>query len=335
MRWIFFALAYTATITGMLFSTGSNRRIEIDGYAQGTTYHITYYAADSLVTRRPIDSILQRIDSSLSLYKPYSLITQFNKAARGIAADEHLVNVYNAAMATYKATSGLFDITVAPLVQAWGFGAQKTNTLPDSTAIQQIMPCIGSNKLLLQGQFIGKQLPCVQMDMNGIAQGYSVDVVANFLQQQGITSYIVEIGGELRIKGHKPNGDKMKIGIEAPPDNDTAAETMQLILALDSGAITTSGNYRKYYESGGKKISHLIDPRTGYSIQNEMISVTVYATDATTADAFDNALMVMGRDSALHFTEQHKNLAAYIIYRKPNGDVADTASTAFYALMHH
>ncbi len=310
-------------------------KTEIDGYAQGTTYHITYYSEDSIVTRWQVDSILNKIDSSLSLYKPYSLINQFNNSTKGIYIDAHFMNVFHASMETYKATNGLFDITVEPLVSAWGFGAAKNTAMPDSATIKKLLTCIGSDNLSLKKDFLCKKKPCIKIDMNGIAQGYSVDVLANYLEQQGIKNYIVEVGGELRIKGRKPGGEKMKIGIESPPGDDDESDIFEQIIELDSGAITTSGNYRKYYESGGKKISHLIDPRTGYSVQNEMISVTVYAKDATTADAFDNALMLMGRDSALHFVERRKDISAYIIYRKPDGSVADTAGTQFYKLMKH
>lgn len=334
MRLIFFTALYCCSFFADYNYKAEIRKTEIDGFAQGTTYHITYYANDSIVTKLQIDSILNKIDSSLSLYKPYSLINQFNNSDKGIAVDSHLMNVLVASFATYNATHGLFDITVEPLVQAWGFGAIKITKIPDSITIQQILPCVGTNKLSLNKTFLHKQKPCVKIDMNGIAQGYSVDVLANFLEQYGIENYVVELGGELRIKGRKPSNEKMKIGIESPGDDETDAEVMQQVIELDSGAITTSGNYRKYYESGGKKISHLIDPRTGYSIQNEMISVTVYAKDAITADAFDNALIVMGRDSALHFVEQRKDIAAYMIYRKPDGTIADTASAAFYTLMH-
>jgi thiamine biosynthesis lipoprotein len=144
----------------------------------------------------------------------------------------------------------------------------------------------------------------------------------------------VELGGEIRIKGRKqPGHEKMKIGIEAPGEDDFNMSMMQKIVALDHGAITTSGSYRKYYESEGKKISHIIDPRTGYPAQNELISVTVYASNAITADAFDNALMVMGLQKALQWVEKRKDLAAHFIYRTPSGAVADTASSRFYKLV--
>ena len=176
-------------------------------------------------------------------------------------------------------------------------------------------------------------MPCVQLDVNGIAQGYTVDVIAAFLDVHHIDSYIVEVGGELRVKGRKPDGTKMKIGIEAPNDNPLADEMMEKVIELDSGAVTTSGNYRKFYESNGQRVNHLIDPRTGYSVSNEMISATVYAKDAITADAFDNALMLMGMKDAITFVNKRSDIAAYFIYKKNDNTVADTASAEFYKLM--
>ena len=305
----------------------------ISGTAQGTTYHIRYYASDSLVTKQQIDSILTCIDSSLSVYKPYSLITRFNQSSAGSAIDAHFVNVVKASLETYYSTGGTFDITVAPLTEAWGFAAKHIEYVPDTATIKSLLGCVGSDKIVLQKDSLIKKKPCIKVDVNGIAQGYSVDVVARFLLQQGIQNYLVEIGGEICVRGRKqPSGSLMKIGIESPGDDEMEPGIMQKIIATDNGAVTTSGNYRKYYESEGKKITHLIDPFTGYSIQNEMISATVYAKDAITADAYDNALMVMGLQKAIQFVEAKKDIAAYFIYRRNDGSVADTATTAFYKL---
>ncbi len=311
------------------------RAWHLTGTAQGTTWQMTYYATDSIVTKRQIDSILDKIDSSLSIYKPYSLISQFNQSDSGIDVDDHFVQVIKASLETYHQTGGIFDVTVQPLVQAWGFSAKKINTLPDSLTIQSLRQCVDSRYLLLRGHRLIKLKPCVKIDVNGIAQGYSVDVLAGFLEQNRIRDYIVELGGEIRVKGRKqPSNEKMKIGIESPGDDPIALSMMQTIIQLDSGAITTSGSYRRYYESNGKKISHLIDPRTGYSMQNELISVTVYAKDAITADAYDNALMVMGLHDAMQFVEKHKEMAAYFIYHNGAGKISDTASSLFYKFMN-
>lgn len=306
----------------------------MNGFAQGTTWQVTYYATDSLVTKGQVDSLLAVIDSSLSIYKSYSLISRFNQAETSINMDDHMTRVIAKSIETYRQTEGIFDITVQPLVQAWGFGPKKIDKLPDSATIRSLKQCVDSRFLSVSGHTLTKSKPCVKIDVNGIAQGYSVDVLAAFLDKQHLADYIVEIGGEIRVKGRRqPGNEKMKIGIEAPGEDEFQLSLLQKIISIDSGAITTSGSYRKFYESAGKKISHIIDPRTGYSSQSELISVTVYAPDAITADAYDNALMVMGVQKALTFIEQRKDMAAYFIYRKPDGKIADTASSRFYTFI--
>lgn len=306
----------------------------ITGSAQGTTYHITFFAGDSLVVKRQIDSLLDNIDSSLSIYKPYSLISRFNNAAKGIQMDAHLNKVVRRSLEIYKATAGISDITVYPLMELWGFGPQHTSTPPDSSKVHEAMACVGSDKIHIRDHWLLKDKPCVKIDVNGIAQGYTVDVVAGFLESSGIKNYLVEVGGELRVKGRKyPGGTVMQIGIEAPAQNSFDAPVIEKIVHVDHGAITTSGNYRKYYEINGKKISHLMDPGTGYPFQNELISVTVYAHDAITADGYDNALMGMGLQKAFAFLRQHPGLEAYFIYHRAGGEIKDTATAGFYKLM--
>ncbi len=310
------------------------KRYNITGTAQGTTYSIIYYALDSIVTKARIDLELRKLDSSLSLYKPYSQINRFNQSTNGILLDKHLLAVVKKSISTYKETNGLFDITVHPLVEAWGFGVKKTTTVPDSSTIRSLHTCVSTNLISFKGNYLQKKKPCVKIDLNGIAQGYSVDVLAALLEKHGIRNYIVEIGGEIRVKGRKqPSGEKMKIGIESPAEDEFENHLLQKIIELDAGAITTSGSYRKYYESKGEKITHLINPKTGYPHKNELISVTVYAKDAMTADAFDNALMLMGLKEALDFVEHRKDLAAYFIYKNAEGRIADTASSAFLKLI--
>lgn len=308
------------------------RKFSINGTAQGTTYSVSYYSTDSTITKFQTDSLLNKIDSSLSIYKPYSLISQFNNSQTGITIDDHFKNVIIRAKEVCRDTKGIFDITVLPLVQAWGFGTKRIDSLPKPATIRTLKKCIGSKHISLAGNQLKKSKSCIKIDVNGIAQGYTVDLLASLLEINGITNYVVELGGEIRVKGRKPGNEKMKIGIEAPTDNELTTGNMQHIIELENGAITTSGSYRKYYESEGKKITHIINPRTGYPAQNELISVTVYANNAITADAYDNALMVMGLKKALHFVEKRNDLAAHFIYRKENGEVADTASSQFYKL---
>ncbi len=304
------------------------QEFKIMGFAQGTSYAITYYARDEWVKKSSIDSILAVIDQSMSLYKPNSTITKFNESTTGMVVDFHFMEVYKRAHSIFKDTQGKFDVTVAPLVQAWGFGPKKMEKFPDDTTIKDILNCVGMEKLVAHYLTIRKENPCIQVDFNGIAQGYTVDVIAKHLQQKKINHFMVEVGGELRINGTKPNKQSFKIGIEGPTSKELAAQSIKHILQFKKGAVTTSGNYQKFVMNGNQRLSHLIDPKTGYPLKNEMVSVTVYAKDAITADGYDNALMAMSVKEALTFAKR-KKMEVYIIYIKPNGELADTLSTGF------
>lgn len=316
--------------------TVARRAFHLSGYAQGTTYAITYYAPDSLVTGHDITAQLAEIEASLSLYRPGSLLNQFNQSARGVVADQHLRVVVREALHVYQATGGRFDATVEPLVQAWGFGPRPVAAPPSAAAIQAILPHIGSDKIHLRGDSLVKDLPAMHLDLNGIAQGYTVDVLATLLERRHIQDYLVELGGEIRVRGHKwPGGELMRIGIEQPDTSAFAPAAMQQVICLPAGGVTTSGNYRKYRQWGGVRSSHLIDPKTGYAFQNELISMTVVAADALTADAYDNALMGMGLAGALAFLKQNPALQAYLIYQRPDGTVAATATAGLQKLLSH
>lgn len=306
-------------------------RIHITGTAQGTTYSIIYYAPDSIVTKEQADSIFTSIDSSLSIYKPYSLISRFNEGTGGIQMDKHFETVIRKSVIIYKATEGISDITVFPFVQLWGFGTKKFTSIPDSSTLRSLLPCIGTDKIIIAGNRLEKKIPCVKIDVNGIAQGYTVDVIADFLESKRIKNYLVEVGGELRIRGHKPPAnDLFTVGIEGPPEDSLDDPVVKKVIQPGNGAVTSSGNFRRYVESNGKQFPHLIDPKTGYPFQNELISVTVRAKDAITADGYDNALMGMGLEKAFHFLNRHKELQAYFIYKNKDGQLSDTATPFFY-----
>ena len=310
------------------------RKFVLAGLAQGTTYQIIYYNRDSVVTKKQIDSILDKIDSSLSLYKSFSLINQFNQSDSGITVDKHFIQVVSKSIETYKLSEGIFDITIQPLVQAWGFGAKSTSHLPDSAEIKMLKQCLGSEFLQVFATRVGKTKSCIKVDMNGIAQGYSVDVMASFLEKNNIVNYMVELGGEIRVRGTKqPANEKMRIGIESPGNDEFEMGLINKVIEIEKGAVTTSGSYRRYYESEGKRITHIIDPRSGYPVSNELISVTVFAEDAITADAYDNVIMVMGLKKGLDFVNKRSDLAAHFIYKTKNGVIKDTMSKEFYKLI--
>ena len=316
------------------FKTEPLNEFRITGFAQGTNYHITYYAREYKITKEQTDSILQSLDSSLSIYKPYSIISQFNQSENGIQIDSHLKTVLQRSLEIYKATQGISDITVYPLMQLWGFGTSNPGKDPSASEIANVLSCIGSKKIHLKNNFLSKDKPCTKIDINGIAQGYSVDVVAGYFDKMGVDDYIIEIGGEIKVRGKNQSTNKnFRIGIESPSENADDEPIINRILQIEKGAVTTSGNYRKFHESNGKKISHLMNPKTGYPLQNEMISVTVWAKDAITADGYDNALMGMGITKSFQFLKKHKELEAYFIYHDKNGAVKDTATGGFKKLL--
>ncbi|WEK20265.1 MAG: FAD:protein FMN transferase [Candidatus Pedobacter colombiensis] len=315
-------------LISFFFKGKDQREFIIHGYAQGTDYSIKYFARDSVITKQSVDSILSVIDSSMSLYKPYSLISKFNDSSEGLDLDPHFVVVMQKSFEVYKATSGKFDVTVAPLVQAWGFGPKPIAKFPDSAEVKQLLKCVGMNNLSLKGNHLSKRKSCIKIDLNGIGQGYSVDVVADYLEYKGIKAFVVEIGGELRIKGPKPDGTAMRIGIEGPAVSANSEPVIRHVIRANNGAITTAGNYRKYLQKGGRKVAHLIDPKTGYPLDNALISVTIYAKDGLTADGYDSPIMAMGLKEALDFASK-KGMEAYIIYHKSDGSVADTLTRGF------
>ncbi len=329
-----FKAHYYLILLGLICSSFATQQkmletYQINGYTQGTTYTIKYYANKVLVSKEEIEAVLEELNQSLSIYHDTSLISQFNRSRRGVLLDEHLCKVVKKAQKVAQASNGAFDITVYPLVEVWGFLGKSTKSFPDSLTVKSILQNVGYQQLVFKKDSLIKINPAVKIDVNGIAQGYSVDVLADFLENKGIRRYIVEIGGELRMKGKKPDGSYPKIGIEAPNSLNAA---YQKIIVPKKGAITTSGSYRKFIESKGLKQAHLIDAKTGYSIKSKNISVTVYAKTAMLADAYDNVLMGMDVAEAFYFLKKHPELEAFFIYQQ-QGLLKDTATTGFYSLL--
>lgn len=320
----------------ILVSCGSRKsqsysQFQISGLAQGTSYSISYYADEAKISSQSIDRKIQELDSSLSIYKPYSLINKFNNSETGIDMDDHLYKVVQRSLKIWKESDGVFDISILPIVEAWGFGVKRHNTKPSDEEIKKALSCSGSDKLRIHGRRLIKDIPCLRIDVNGIAQGYSVDVIADYIESKGIQNYLIEIGGEIRVKGRKQPGNKiMRIGIEQPSNDKDAEAGIQKIIEVKGGAITTSGNYRKYIQNGSKKLSHLMDPKSGRPIDNELISVTVRTRNAMSADGYDNVLIGKGIEKAFAFLKKHKGLEAYFIYQDEKGQIKDTASVGFF-----
>ncbi|PWV45035.1 FAD:protein FMN transferase [Chitinophaga sp. S165] len=315
--------------------TFAQRLATVEGKAQGTYYIIKYLSDDTTSMQHAIDSVFAEIDQSLSLYKPGSLINRFNEG-KTVHMDNHMYTVVTRSLQISKATKGAFDITVKPLVDAWGFGVRKpaVQQAPDADTLKRILKYVGHRYLWVWGEQLLRLKKGVEIDCNGIAQGYTSDVMARLLEQNGISNYLVDVGGELRSCGHNQHGKIWTVGIERPAANDEAYP-MQALLALDGKAITTSGNYRRFFDQGGTRFAHSIDPATGEALHSNIVSVTVIARDAITADGFDNALILMGVEKGLAFIRQHPRygLEAYFIYKDANGKIQERFSPGFEQLL--
>lgn len=310
--------------------------VACEGKAQGTYYIVKYLSADTTSLQPRIDSIFGVIDQSLSLYKPGSVINRFNETGR-VQMDEHMQAVIKKALFTNKVTAGLFDITVKPLVYLWGFGVSKPSFkgVPPPDSIKAAMSYIGSRYLRVKGDQLYTTKKGVQIDCNGIAQGYTVDVLGNFLAAQGINNYLVDVGGELCAKGHNHQHKVWSVGIERPSPGDTTYEPVQGLVRLPDQGIATSGNYRRFFDQGRTRFAHTIHPLTGIALHNNIISVTVIAKDCFTADAFDNPLILMGVEKGLAYIAAHPEyrLEAIYIYKDKDGTIKEAFSKGFKQYM--
>jgi len=293
--------------------------VKFGGNAQGTTYHITYFDEKNRDFQSDIEQILTAFDLSVSTYIPNSIISKINSNQKNVIVDAYFIHCFNKAKEVWKNTDGAFDPTVYPLVNAWGFGPGKKEKI-EKAKIDSILKFVGFNLITLKGNKIIKKDPRVALDFNAFAQGYSVDVVSAFLDSKKITSYMVEIGGEVYAKGKKPNGNNWTIGIEKPIDNKQSENPLKAIVKLENLAIATSGNYRRFIIEGGIKYAHHIDPKTGYPTKNNVLSASVFAKDCISSDANATGILVMGLEKAKEFLSIHPELQAYLIYSDDKGN---------------
>ena len=291
----------------------------VEGFAQGTTYHITYLDEKERFFKNEIDSILHDFDLSVSTYNPNSIISKINTNQKNVKLDKYFITCFKKAKEVYKNTNGTFDPTVYPLVNAWGFGPGKKEKI-EPKIIDSILKFVGLDLIELKGDKIIKKDTRVSLDFNAFAQGYSVDVIAAFLNSKKITSYVVEIGGEVFAKGKMSNGEKWNIGIEKPIDSKTLDNPDIMTIKLDGYAIATSGNYRKFTIEDNVKYSHHIDPKTGYPTKNNLLSVSVISKECITSDANATGILVMGLEKAKEYLNKNKKLQAFLIYSDANGD---------------
>ena len=286
--------------------------IQFSGEAQGTTYQITYLSESGENYQEQVDSILKVIDLSLSTYVPSSIISLINSNSSA-TVDQHFLNVFNAAQEISANTNGYFDVTVGPLINAWGFGSSKKENV-DSSLFDSLLKNVGYELVQLENDKLVKKNPALMLDFNAIAQGYTVDVLADFLEEKDIQHYLIELGGEVKAKGRKKNGELWTVGIDQPNEKQTEGRSLQAVIQLDNGALATSGNYRKFYIENGQKYSHIIDPHTGYPAKNNLLSATVIAPQCMTADAYATAFMVMGLDKSKQFLQDNPDLQLEVFF---------------------
>lgn len=290
-----------------------------NGLIFGTIYHITYQHDRNL--KAEIETALHRFDGSLSPFNDTATITRINRN-EAVVPDTFFTNVFRRSMEISEETDGAFDITVAPLVNAWGFGF-KQGRFPDSLMVDSLLQLTGYRKASLtpEGEVL-KQDPRMMFSCSAVAKGYAVDVIAQLLERAGCRNFMVDIGGEVVVRGRNARNELWRIGINKPVDDSLSRnQELQMVLHMQDIGIATSGNYRNYYYKDGKKYAHTIDPRTGYPVQHSILSATVIARDCMSADAYATAFMVMGLEEAERFTASRPDLDACFIYSDEEGNL--------------
>jgi len=271
---------------------------------------------------------------SVSSWEPASVISRINNGEEGVICDSVFINTYILARKVAMESNGAFDYTIGPLVNAWGFGFEDRQKV-DQAMVDSLLPLVDYHYVRLEGDRIIKEIDGIKFDFNAVAQGYSVDLVGDFLASKGINNFLVDIGGEVLAIGEKPLEGPWIVGIEKPSENEYSDRTLEATLELKDRALATSGNYRKFYEEDGIRYSHTIDPETGYPVTHSLLSVSVITTDAGTADAWATAFMVMGLENAKKILENRDGLEAFFIYSGEEGFLMTYATEGMKQLLRN
>ena len=289
------------------------------GLIFGTTYSVTYQCDEDL--KKEIEAELKKVDAEFSMFNSQSVVARLNNGEKPELSND-FIDVFKLARQVSEDTNGAFDITVAPLVNAWGFGF-KHEQMPSKEQVDSLRELIGYRYVTLKDKNITMQKPGMMLDFSAIAKGYGVDVVARLLERHDIKNYMVEIGGEITTRGINPERVPWRIGVNKPSE-DALNENheLQTILNVTDKSMATSGNYRNFYVKGGKKYAHTIDPKTGYPVQHSLLSATVLTDRCAKADAYATSFMVLGMDGAKQILERHKELMAYLIYTDNKGNLS-------------
>lgn len=293
----------------------ATERLKIHGVTMGTTYSVTYFDLRQRDFKSGVDSLLWVLNKAISTYDPNSEVSHFNRSKDGIDAQScYLYPLLIKCREVFEVSKGAFDPTVMPLVNMWGFGPQKTSTIPSNRVIDSILKFVGFDKIEFDRKRIQKTLPNVQLDFGGIGQGYGADVVADFLRSKGVTNALIEIGGEGMALGRNIRQDTpWKIGI-LDPSSTRDNQIFKGYVDVEDRSFTTSGNYFNFKLLNGKRYGHTIDPRTGYPAENTLLSVSVFTRDAATADALATAFMVLGFEKSKTLLESLHGVEVILMY---------------------
>jgi thiamine biosynthesis lipoprotein len=302
--------------------SNTNEPIRLQGSVFGTTYSIIYYDVNTNFDEK-IQQLFAAVNQSLSTYIPTSDISRINKGEKGIKVDDYYKEVFSKSLKIFKETDGYFDPTVGNLVNAWGFGPQKPLNDLDSAKVKELMRYVGFDKVKIENGEVVKEHPEIFFDFNAVAKGYGIDVVARFLESQNIQNYLVEIGGEIRTRGTKPDGKYWVVQLDSP--NTDGTRTAYDVLKLKNQSMASSGNYRKFrIAENGEKYVHTINPKTGYARESNLLAATVYANlDCANVDAYATAFMAMGLERTQKFLENRKDLQVVLIYVDEEGNLEE------------
>jgi len=289
--------------------------ITLRGYAQGTTFQIKYSDAANRNFQKQVDSLLADFDKSLSLYRPDSELSMFNELHSIRFTSPYLYPVLRKSAEIHHKTGGLFDPTVLPLLKAYGFGPGGKKVAEEQFDLDSVMALVGFEKIEFDSVSVRKAADHMALDFNAIAQGYSVDVISQFLENRGIQNYLVEVGGELRGRGEKPDGNLWVVGISDP---EKPADLIATVKIRDR-AMATSGNYRNHYRKDGRTYTHIVNPRTGQPGISDILSVTVFAPDAISADGYATAFLIMGMDRLRRELPKFPDIEVFVVYSTSDG----------------
>ena len=291
--------------------------VSSNGMVYGTYYRIKYESPGGKDLKEEIDRELDKYVGIFSHYEKESTISKINKNI-DVTPEPEFINCFKRAEEISEITSGAFDITAAPLINAWGFGPEEKEKMTQHI-VDSLKTFTGYRKVRLEDGKIVKENPNMQLNMSAIAKGYTCDLIGEFLAEKGCENYMVDIGGEVAAKGKNDRGKIWTIGIREPKE-DPFSTDLNAAVMLDDHALATSGNYLNFYVEDGKKYAHTIDPSTGYPVQHSILSSTVLAKDCMTADAFATAFMVLGKERGIEIAKNIPDLEIYFIYADENGE---------------